>query len=91
MDTVQANEHLGFKADQRGFEFPAQILKALGINQLRLLSNNPQKVAAVEAAGIKVVERVPCEVVPHAQSEKYISTKREKLGHLFGKKAASQE
>lgn len=85
LDTVQANEKLGFKADQRGFEFPAQILKTLGVKQLRLLSNNPQKVAAVEAAGIKVVERVPCEVVPHAQSEKYLSTKREKLGHLFGK------
>src|SRR5437588_4165807 len=85
LDTVQANEKLGFKADQRGFEFPAQILKTLGIKQLRLLSNNPKKVSAVEAAGIKVVERVPCEVVPHAQSEKYLSTKREKLGHLFGK------
>ena len=85
LDTVQANEKLGFKADYRGFEFPAQILKALGVKQLRLLSNNPQKVAAVEAAGIKVVERVPCEVAPHAQSEKYLNTKREKLGHLFGK------
>jgi GTP cyclohydrolase II len=85
LDTVQANEKLGFKADHRGFAFPAQILKALGIKQLRLLSNNPQKVAAVEAAGIRVIERVPCEVVPHAESEKYLSTKREKLGHLFGK------
>jgi len=85
LDTVQANEKLGFKADQRGFEFPAQILKSLGIKQLRLLSNNPQKVAAVEAAGIEVIERVPCEVIPHAQSEKYLSTKREKLGHLLGK------
>src|SRR5438045_3710091 len=85
LDTVQANEKLGFKADHRGFEFPAQILRSLGVTQLRLLSNNPQKVAAVEAAGIKVVERVPCEVAPHAQSEKYLNTKREKLGHLFGK------
>lgn len=85
LDTVQANEKLGFKADHRGFEFPAQILKALGIRQLRLLSNNPQKVAAVEAAGIKVVERVPCEVVPYAQSEKYLKTKKDKLGHLLGK------
>jgi GTP cyclohydrolase II len=85
LDTVQANEKLGFKADHRGFEFPAQILKALGVTSLRLLSNNPEKVAAVEAAGIKVIERVPCEVVPHAQSEKYINTKREKMGHLLGK------
>src|SRR5205807_8286457 len=64
MDTVQANEHLGFKADHRGFELPAQILVHLGIKELRLLSNNPEKVAAVEAAGVKVLERVPCEIEP---------------------------
>src|SRR5438445_5511271 len=69
MDTVQANEHLGFKADHRGFELPAQILVALGVKQLRLLSNNPEKVAAVEAAGVKVVERVPCEVEPQQHTE----------------------
>jgi GTP cyclohydrolase II len=85
MDTVQANEHLGFKADHRGFELPAQILVALGIKRLRLLSNNPDKVAAVQAAGVKVVERVPCEVEPHEHTEKYLKTKQEKLGHLFGK------
>jgi GTP cyclohydrolase II len=87
MDTVQANEHLGFKADHRGFELSAQILVALGIKQLRLLSNNPEKVAAVVAAGVKVVERVPCEVEPQQHAEKYLKTKQEKLGHLFGKAA----
>jgi GTP cyclohydrolase II len=85
MDTVQANEHLGFKADHRGFELPAQILVQLGIKEVRLLSNNPEKVAAVEAAGVKVLERVPCEIEPHKHTAKYLKTKQEKLGHLFGK------
>ncbi|MCU1305926.1 MAG: ribA [Acidobacteriaceae bacterium] len=85
MDTVQANEHLGFKADHRGFELPAQVLVALGIKEVRLLSNNPEKVAAVEAAGVKVIERVPCEIAPQEHTMKYLKTKQEKLGHLFGK------
>lgn len=83
MDTVQANEELGFKADQREFQLPAGILSALGLKAVRLLSNNPQKVSALESAGVKVVERVPCEVEPHAASERYLNTKKEKLGHLF--------
>ena len=83
LDTVQANEQLGFKADHREFQLPSEILKALGVKEVRLLSNNPQKVAALEQAGIKVVERVPCEVEPHAASKRYLKTKKEKLGHLF--------
>src|SRR6476660_3600286 len=83
LDTVQANEELGFKADHREFQLPAEVLKALGLKQVRLLSNNPQKVAALVSAGIEVVERVPCEVEPHAASERYLNTKKEKLGHLF--------
>jgi GTP cyclohydrolase II len=82
-DTVQANEELGFKADHREFELPAGVLNALGLKAVRLLSNNPQKVSALEAAGIKVTERVPCEVEPNAASERYLNTKKEKLGHLF--------
>lgn len=82
-DTVQANEDLGFKADEREFNLPAGILKALGVKAVRLLSNNPQKVAALESAGIKVTERVPCEVEAHAASERYLETKKQKLGHLF--------
>jgi GTP cyclohydrolase II len=84
LDTVQANEKLGFKADQREFQLPSEILRALGLKAVRLLSNNPQKVAALEAAGIKVTERVPCEVEPHAASERYLNTKKEKMGHLLG-------
>jgi GTP cyclohydrolase II len=82
-DTVQANEELGFKADHREFQLPAEIFKELGLKEVKLLSNNPQKVAALESAGIKVVERVPCEVEAHAASERYLNTKKEKLGHLF--------
>jgi GTP cyclohydrolase II len=83
LDTVEANEKLGFKADHRAFALPAEILKHLGISQVRLLSNNPEKVAALENSGIKVVERVPCEVEPNQHAENYLKTKKEKLGHLF--------
>lgn len=83
LDTVEANERLGFKADHREFALPAEILKALGVNRVRLLSNNPDKVAALENAGISVVERVPCEVSPAPHAAEYLKTKKEKLGHLF--------
>jgi len=83
LDTVEANERLGFKADQREFALPAEILKSLGVSQVRLLSNNPDKVVALERGGIKVVERVPCEVSASAHSEDYLKTKKEKMGHLF--------
>jgi GTP cyclohydrolase II len=83
LDTVEANERLGFKADQRDFALPGQMLKALGITKVRLLSNNPEKVEAVRRAGIEVVERVPCEVEPSPHAEEYLKTKKEKLGHLF--------
>jgi len=83
LDTVEANEKLGFKADHREFALPAEILKALGVRSVRLLSNNPDKVAALENAGVTVAERVPCEVDPSTHAEEYLKTKREKLGHLF--------
>lgn len=83
LDTVEANERLGFKADQREFTLPAEILKALGVSSVRLLSNNPDKVAALEKGGVVVAERVPCEVAHSAHSEDYLKTKKEKLGHLF--------
>ena len=82
-DTVEANVELGFKADHREFEVPAEILRALGVKQVRLLSNNPQKVAALESAGIKVVERVSAEVEFNERTEKYLKTKKEKMGHLL--------
>jgi GTP cyclohydrolase II len=83
LDTVEANERLGFKADQRDFALPGQMLKALGVKQVRLLSNNPEKVEALQRAGVEVVERVPCEVEPSPHAEEYLKTKKEKLGHLF--------
>ena len=83
LDTVEANERLGFKADHREFVLPGEILKALNVRQVRLLSNNPDKVAALESAGVNVLERVPCEVSPTLHSEDYLKTKKAKLGHLF--------
>jgi GTP cyclohydrolase II len=83
LDTVEANERLGFKNDYRNFTLPAEILKALGVTRVRLLSNNPEKVEALELAGVRVVERVPCEVTPSPHAEEYLKTKKEKLGHLF--------
>ena len=83
LDTVEANERLGFKADQRAFALPADILNALKIRRVRLLSNNPDKVAALERSGIEVTERVPCEVPLGTQAEPYLRTKKEKMGHLF--------
>jgi GTP cyclohydrolase II len=83
LDTVEANERLGFRADHREFLMPVEILKALDIRRVRLLSNNPDKVAALEHAGIQVTERVPCEVAATEHTVEYLKTKREKLGHLF--------
>lgn len=87
LDTVEANERLGFKADMRFYSLPVEVLKALDLTQIRLLSNNPDKVAAVEQAGIEVVERVPCEVEPaSAYSAHYLETKKQKMGHLLSAK-----
>ncbi|HVP43720.1 MAG TPA: GTP cyclohydrolase II [Terriglobales bacterium] len=83
MDTVEANEKLGFKSDLREFTLPAEVLKALGVKEVRLLSNNPEKVKALEHAGVKVIERVPCEVEAQAHSRKYMETKKKKMGHLL--------
>lgn len=83
LDTVEANERLGFKNDYRDFALPAAMLKALGATRVRLLSNNPEKVEALEQGGVRVVERVPCEVTPSPHAEEYLKTKKEKLGHLF--------
>jgi len=83
LDTVEANVKLGYDADCRAYHMPVEILKALGIRKLRLLSNNPEKVEAVEAAGIEVVERVPADVEAYESHAKYMRTKREKMGHFF--------
>ncbi len=83
LDTIEANEKLGFAPDCREYNLPVEVLKVLGLKQIKLLSNNPEKVAAVENAGIKVVERVSAEVTPSEFAERYLETKREKMGHLF--------
>jgi GTP cyclohydrolase II len=83
MDTVEANESLGFAADAREYDFPAQILKKLGATQIRLLSNNPEKVRQLQAGGIKVVERIPCQPRISKISRAYLQTKKKKMGHLL--------
>lgn len=83
LDTVEANQELGFAADLRDYALPAAILQYFGITQVRLLSNNPEKVAALENAGIRVVERAPIIVPPLETTAEYLRTKKEKLGHLF--------
>lgn len=83
MDTVEANVKLGFAADCRGYELPAEVLKLLGVKAVRLMTNNPEKVAALESAGIKVVERVSAEVEPQETFAAYLKTKQEKMGHLL--------
>jgi GTP cyclohydrolase II len=83
MDTVEANEELGFAADSRDYKFSAEALRLLGVRRVRLLSNNPDKVQQIEKAGIKVVERVPCRPRANRNSRAYMETKRTKLGHLL--------
>jgi 3,4-dihydroxy 2-butanone 4-phosphate synthase/GTP cyclohydrolase II len=85
MDTVDANKHLGFKADQREYGIGAQILSAIGIRDIRLLTNNPRKFIALEAYGLRIVERIPIEIPATESSAQYLKTKKEKLGHLLEK------
>jgi GTP cyclohydrolase II len=82
-DTVEANEELGYAADCRAYELPAEVLKMLGVSRVRLITNNPEKVAALESAGIAVTERVSAEVEPQETFERYLRTKQEKMGHIF--------
>jgi 3,4-dihydroxy 2-butanone 4-phosphate synthase/GTP cyclohydrolase II len=84
-DTVEANISLGFEADLRQYECCAEIIKQLGLRRIRLMSNNPDKIAAVQQAGIEIVERVSIEVEPHEKSLGYMKTKKEKMGHLLEK------
>jgi len=82
-DTVEANEALGFKADQRDYGIGAQVLVDLGVKNLRLLTNNPKKRVGLEAYGLQIVERVPVETPANPDNHRYLSMKRDKLGHLF--------
>jgi 3,4-dihydroxy 2-butanone 4-phosphate synthase/GTP cyclohydrolase II len=83
-DTVEANERLGFRADQRDYGVGAQILRDLGVRRMRLMTNNPGKYVALAGYGLEIVERVPLEVPPTATTRDYLRAKREKLGHLLG-------
>jgi 3,4-dihydroxy 2-butanone 4-phosphate synthase/GTP cyclohydrolase II len=81
MDTVEANTHLGFKADLRHYGLGAQILRKLGVSKLRLLTNNPKKVTGLLGYGLDVIERVPVEVAANSHNKAYLRTKRDKMGH----------
>ncbi|WP_348260696.1 GTP cyclohydrolase II [Telmatobacter sp. DSM 110680] len=81
-DTVEANVELGFEADYREYELPARVLKMLGVTQVKLMTNNPDKVSALESAGITVTERVSAEVAPQDSFAAYVRTKQEKMGHI---------
>jgi 3,4-dihydroxy 2-butanone 4-phosphate synthase/GTP cyclohydrolase II len=85
MDTVDANKHLGFKADQREYGIGAQILTEIGVRDIRLLTNNPRKFIALEGYGLRIVERIPIEIPATESSAQYLKTKKEKLGHLLEK------
>jgi len=82
-DTVEANEQLGFEADLRAYAMPAAILRYFGLTAVRLISNNPEKIQALEQAGIQVTERVSAITAQVESSEEYLRTKRDKLGHLL--------
>jgi GTP cyclohydrolase II len=83
LDTIEANEQLGFESDLRSYILPAQIVLYFGLKQVRLISNNPEKVEALENAGIQVVERVPCLVEPLESRQAYLATKRDRMGHFL--------
>jgi 3,4-dihydroxy 2-butanone 4-phosphate synthase/GTP cyclohydrolase II len=83
LDTVQANERLGFPADLRDYGVGAQILHDLGVRKMRIITNNPGKRAGIEGYGLKIVERVPLEITPNDKNLEYLRTKKEKLGHVL--------
>lgn len=83
LDTVEANVELGFAPDCRAYELPAEVLKLLGVPAVRLITNNPEKVAALQSAGIQVTERVSAEVQAQDTFERYLRTKQEKMGHIL--------
>jgi len=82
-DTVEANERLGFEVDARNYQQCAEILFDLGLCKVKVMSNNPEKLAALEKAGLQIVERIPIEVESEEEAARYLRTKKEKMGHLF--------
>ncbi|MGD9496891.1 MAG: GTP cyclohydrolase II [Armatimonadota bacterium] len=91
LDTVEANEALGFPADRRDYGIGAQVLRDLGITKMRLMSNNPAKFTAMKAYGLEVVERVPLEAPHHGYYEQYLCTKRDKLGHMIRRETTTSD
>jgi GTP cyclohydrolase II len=91
LDTVEANVELGFAADCRAYELPGEALKLLGVNRVRLMTNNPEKVAALETAGIQVIERVSAEVETQETFAGYLKTKQEKMGHILERAIPSED
>jgi 3,4-dihydroxy 2-butanone 4-phosphate synthase/GTP cyclohydrolase II len=83
LDTVEANEKLGFRADLRDYGIGAQILHDLGVRKMRLMTNNPKKIVGLTGYGLEIVERVPLEIRPNDYNEQYLMTKRDKMGHLI--------
>jgi 3,4-dihydroxy 2-butanone 4-phosphate synthase/GTP cyclohydrolase II len=83
LDTVEANEELGFAADQRDYGVGTQILVDLGVREARIITNNPRKRAGIEGYGLRIVDRVPLEIQPNVNNLEYLRTKKEKLGHVL--------
>ena len=83
MDTVEANLHLGFKADLRDYGIGAQILRDLGVRKMSLLTNNPKKIIGLEGYGIEVVDRFPIEMAVREENKNYLLCKRDRMGHLL--------
>jgi len=83
LDTVEANQKLGLAVDARDYQLPVEIVRQLGVHQVRLLSNNPEKLEALARGGIEVVERIPCEAPLSPHAERYLKTKKDRLGHLL--------
>ena len=83
LDTVDANLHLGFKADERDYGVGAQILRDLGVTKIRLMTNNPIKRIGLEAYGLSIIENIPIEITPNPYNEYYMKTKKERMGHTL--------
>ncbi len=83
LDTIDANLHLGFQADERDYGVGAQILRNVGVHKMKLLTNNPVKRVGIEGYGLKVTETIPVEVAPNEHNQRYLKTKRDRMGHFL--------